>query len=286
MSTFPPIDVHSKIYAPVGRCIYCGSDGGDDGLRDEHIIPFSLGGNAVLPKASCKSCEAVTSYLDGYLARHTFYDLRLHSGVQSRRKEKPNARPAIISDGKKDTVINFDLVDHPHFLNLPVWGRPGIMVGDHPSEEFSEQRSCTFYHVPPHFFEKYKLPKEGSIKSEIRINFGTFARAITKIAFAQTVAHLGGLVFRPLYTPAIVLGTYRYIPHFVGTDFSEPVPPPDRAHLRHKIEYGMYELDRLALIYIRVRLFADCGTPEAGMPTYEVLVGALKGPDARKKLIP
>ena len=53
-----------KIRVPGGgRCVYCGSDGGADGLRDEHAIPYSLGGTAELLKASCSDCEKVTSYL-------------------------------------------------------------------------------------------------------------------------------------------------------------------------------------------------------------------------------
>lgn len=62
-------NIQGKRYGPVGECIYCGSDGGADGLRSEHVIPFSLGGNTELLVASCRKCEGVTSYLDGYLAR-------------------------------------------------------------------------------------------------------------------------------------------------------------------------------------------------------------------------
>jgi 5-methylcytosine-specific restriction endonuclease McrA len=61
--------------APVkggGTCIYCGSDGGTDGLRNEHAVPYSLGGTAKLLNASCSECERVTSYLDGYLANATY----------------------------------------------------------------------------------------------------------------------------------------------------------------------------------------------------------------------
>lgn len=50
-----------------GVCIYCGWDGGEEGLRDEHTVPYSL-----LVKASCTDCEAVTSYLDGYMANAIF----------------------------------------------------------------------------------------------------------------------------------------------------------------------------------------------------------------------
>jgi 5-methylcytosine-specific restriction endonuclease McrA len=34
-----------------GICIYCGWDGGTDGLHDEHVVPYSLGGNTELLKA-------------------------------------------------------------------------------------------------------------------------------------------------------------------------------------------------------------------------------------------
>jgi hypothetical protein len=39
-----------------GRCIYCGSDGGNEGLGDEHIVAYCLAMDAYVPKASCLSC--------------------------------------------------------------------------------------------------------------------------------------------------------------------------------------------------------------------------------------
>src|SRR5215467_13531941 len=54
----PPIT-----YPPVGRCIYC-PDGAGEG--DEHIIPYSLNGTQILPRASCHDCERITSYIDGF----------------------------------------------------------------------------------------------------------------------------------------------------------------------------------------------------------------------------
>jgi len=46
-------DVQGKSHPRFGRCIFCGSDGGADGLRREHIMPKSLGGQAAIQKASC-----------------------------------------------------------------------------------------------------------------------------------------------------------------------------------------------------------------------------------------
>jgi 5-methylcytosine-specific restriction endonuclease McrA len=37
-----------------GVCVYCGWDGGEEGLHDEHVVPYSLGGNTELLNASCK----------------------------------------------------------------------------------------------------------------------------------------------------------------------------------------------------------------------------------------
>ena len=44
-------------YRGFGRCIYCESDGGEAGLRDEHIIPFALGGNAVILREAAQDAN-------------------------------------------------------------------------------------------------------------------------------------------------------------------------------------------------------------------------------------
>ena len=62
-------DIHGRKYDSIDRCIYCGSDGSSGGLRDEQIVPYSLGGIAALRKASCRACEAITSRVELYLVR-------------------------------------------------------------------------------------------------------------------------------------------------------------------------------------------------------------------------
>jgi HNH endonuclease len=82
-----------------GVCIYCGWDGGELGLHDEHVVPYSLGGNTVLLNASCSDCEGVTSYLDGYMANAIFGHLRIHIGLQFclRRLNSPKDKgPSIL----------------------------------------------------------------------------------------------------------------------------------------------------------------------------------------------
>ncbi len=84
-------DIQGKKYPGYGRCIHCGSDGGNDGLRDEHIIPYSLGGNTTIRNASCRDCERRINPVDTHMARAVFGEYRIHAGVQTRN---PGDRPA------------------------------------------------------------------------------------------------------------------------------------------------------------------------------------------------
>src|ERR1700723_614475 len=85
-------------FGPVGRCIYCGDDGSNDKLRSEHLVPFSLGGNAELLEASCRKCEDVTKRFEQHCARAIFGQFRVKSGVQTRNpKERPKALPVRVT---------------------------------------------------------------------------------------------------------------------------------------------------------------------------------------------
>ncbi|MGE0742901.1 MAG: HNH endonuclease [Hyphomonadaceae bacterium] len=75
--------------SPVDRCIYCLAT---DALTDEHIIPVSLGGLLILPKASCPRCQVVTTRFEQAVARHMYWPLRLRLGIEgSRKRKKPDA---------------------------------------------------------------------------------------------------------------------------------------------------------------------------------------------------
>jgi HNH endonuclease len=91
-------------YAPVGHCIYCGSDGGEQGLGDEHIVPFSLGGVLVLPKASCRACEAITSAFERRCAHIMYGSFRIRENQTRRPKERPTKLPMCATFGDKGEV--------------------------------------------------------------------------------------------------------------------------------------------------------------------------------------
>jgi hypothetical protein len=265
-----------------GTCIYCGSDGGVDGLHDEHVVPYSLGGTTELLNASCSDCEKITSYLDGYLANATYKYLRIHSRVRS-RSGHPERVPAHVGlhDGKK--VIDLAPQDHPYFLHMPVWYPPGIMRGVQPSQDFGDAKAHVYWWLPPNIPKTLGL-RHGEI-AEIQDttpmpNLNTFARAIAKIAYCNAVMMYGLDRFRPLVIPDLILGRYPNIPYFVGSDRNDP-PPPHRAGILHTVTHTNVAVGRLKFVTTRVRLFAHSGTEQNGMPIYEVVVGA----EGRPKIV-
>ncbi len=271
-------DIQGKIFPGCGRCIYCGSTGGTDGLRSEHIIPFSLGGKTEIQQASCKECERVTSYLDGYLSRHTYYEYRAHAGTQTRNpKERPTAFPAHIVINGQEEIRSFPTADHPYYLAMPVWGLPGILRGDIPTEVFSIQKAHIYSYIPDTLRENLQISEDMSlqVRGMGRINHSTFARALAKIAYCHAILVYGFNGFRKMATAKLILGQYPYVPHFVGCELKDP-PPPEPAGRLHWVDFRTVQYGRFNLIVGSIRLFAHSGTKEAGMPIYRVVVGAPK----------
>lgn len=269
-------DIQGRKFPGYGRCIYCGCDGGDDGLGNEHIVPFSLGGNAEIEHASCRRCEGITSYLDGYLARHVFYEYRAHAGVQTRNpKQRPKSFQSEIVLSDRTELRDFQTGDHPYFLGLPVWGLPGILRGVLPSDRFEHYMVHIYYLIPENIRETLYLTEEEplQIRRGGTINHTTFARAIAKIAYCHAVLHYGLDGFRPLVMPDLILGKYPNIAHFVGCEISDP-PPPQPAGQLHSVNFSIMTAGRLRVIMVSVRLFAHSGTDTAGMPIYRVIIGA------------
>ncbi|HEX4407366.1 MAG TPA: HNH endonuclease [Xanthobacteraceae bacterium] len=260
-----------------GICIYCGWDGGKDGLRSEHIVPFSLGGNVELLGASCSRCERITSYLDGYLANAVFGHFRVHSNLPSRTGHKSTLTAKIEFPSGNQRVIDFATKDHPYFLNMPIWRLPGLMLGAQMSEGFKNTNIHQYWYMPENIRETVGMADNEIarvVDTAPEPNFATFARALAKIAYCDTVRRYGLSGFRPLITPDIILGKYTQIAHFVGSEQSEYPKPPEAPGHQHVAVGGTITYKRLKMLNVLIRLFADSGTQEHGMPFYTVIVGA------------
>jgi hypothetical protein len=270
--------IERKEYPSFGECIYCGVSADDVELTDEHIVPFSLGGNAVILDGSCKACAAETTKIENELGRKVFWDLRTHMNAPTRRKkERPKVLPFTYSiAGGAAQTKTVPVADHPYFTPMPVWGLPGLLEGRPPSAQFQEHKAHVFYWIPPNIKETLGL--EDGVPAEIpfpefQIDHHRFARAIAKIAYCQTVAQFGLHNFRRLILPELILGRYPHVPYYVGCKLEDPPPPSDRSVL-HVIQVGKERVNGIALVVTTVRLFANSGIEHHGPPVYEVVVGA------------
>lgn len=258
-----------------GVCIYCGWDGGEFGLRDEHVVPRSLGGSTVLLKASCKDCEAKTSYIDGYLANAIFKHLRVHIGLPSRSGHPESLRAVVeLRDGQR--VIDLAPTDHPYFLNMPIWRPPGFMLGREISCGFGSPGRFTYWYAPPSLRDAIGL-RDGDIAKIIDAsephNLSAFARGLAKIAYCEAVMRDGLEGFRPLATPDIILGKYPNVAYFVGSESTKP-SPPDKRGIQHSVRLGSINYSNTRFLTATIRLFADSGADDNGMPYYTVIYGS------------
>ena len=112
-----------------GECIYCGTSADEVELTNEHVIPFSLGGNVEIVDGSCRSCAAETAKAEEHVGRKVLWDFRIHTNAQTRRpKDRPSALPLRVAiKGGPLQTMELPVSDHPFFTPMPVWGLPGLL---------------------------------------------------------------------------------------------------------------------------------------------------------------
>ena len=115
---------------PVGLCIYCGKT---EGLTEEHVVPFALGGNLILPNASCTKCNNITSAFELRVLRGFMGDARVAGEFPTRH---PKDRPTTIQIGIKRKG-GFEPVSIPAsealgVIQLPKFQRAAFLAGKPP----------------------------------------------------------------------------------------------------------------------------------------------------------
>ncbi len=210
-----------KRYEPVGVCIYCGAR---DVLRDEHIVPRALNGDWILPKASCRACEAVTSKFEAKVLRGPLWLPRINLGLRTRHPEaQPDTFPIEVTVKNRKETLPVSASKALPSIVLPMFTTPGFLRGDGVQEGIGIQG---FYigHV-------FRTPEEVAealgvdrIALEMEYPVVEFARLIAKIGYGYAVGELGlDQVVEPLVLPAI-RGVTQDIGHWVGS--SADVGPP------------------------------------------------------------
>jgi hypothetical protein len=254
----------AQTYRPVGKCIYCGSDGGAGGLDREHIIAKSLGGMLVLPGASCVDCAKATSAVEGRIAGELFHAIGRQMGLPMKARSRLRGFEVGL-DGVDASVL---AEGYPGLLTSFAFPLPGILVSAASGEEFGGGIALAML---PHFGKRLNAlggPPRGRRQVELR-GFGdaeSLARVLAKSAYAYAVAERGIHGFK-LFPPVIdiILGKPPlHLGHYVGSGVGDHPLGNDL----HEIDFANPVLGDERYVVVKIQLFAN-----HKMPVHYVVVG-------------
>jgi hypothetical protein len=239
-------------YAPIAECIYCGTT--QQPLTDEHIIAYALGGDKILPKSSCGTCQTVTSKVERSVLREMLLQVRAQLGLPSRKKSLPKIMPLVVHNGNEQSTVELEKANHPTMAAFLLYPMPGALEGETP-ERGINVIGTQLYQVggPP---LKQVLDTLGTKNATFSQEFkgSEFEKMLAKIALAYAVAEHGidGLRESPLQK--IIQGEIDDVGKWIGCGLWHPEPNPNLHDLK-LVESGKW-------LVVSVQLFAHLRTPE------------------------
>ncbi len=249
----------------VGECVYCGAT---DDLRDEHIIPFGLGGNIILPDATCGRCARITSAFEQRVLRGFMHRARSTGRFPTRR---PRMRPqthivTLLRDGIA-TEAQVPADQEPGLLQLPLLAAPQFFSGANSTAGVLIQGVETLYFgVNPEEFAR--VQGASGLRQTDNLDVTSFARMIAKIGYCYICATLGIPPRAEVPVLPFILGTRDDGGQWVGSvDF---VTQAERDGANFVLAHTAYRSDaepHIVTLVARVKLFA-----KAGATGYEVVV--------------
>jgi hypothetical protein len=239
-------------YPAVGRCIYCQAERYDTTRRmlsEEHIVPFALNGNLVLPEAVCRKCQKITHQPEESLLLQSAKAYRAQTGYQSRKKH-PRELPLFDVNGTGQKVM-VPIEDYPRTLGLFFWPLPRLLSGRDPS------------HMHP--MDKLWIDLDQQAEIEKRLNergiytwrgydiknemiFGL----ISKIAHAYTALEFSLDGFQPFLLDYILRqeGDIQYL--VGGTE-----EPERETDMPYRLGHEIQNVGRTRCIVVTVQVLAD-----------------------------
>ncbi|MEQ8199787.1 MAG: hypothetical protein ABRQ24_00025 [Syntrophomonadaceae bacterium] len=173
---------------PIGSCIYCGSQ---DDLTDEHVIPYGISGQLILPKASCKKCAGITSAFEGTILGGFMNKARIVGKYPTRRpKKRSTTLPLEINRSGNWETVELPIEDHPGLMMLPRLAPPSKLVGREqgPGENYCGMDTICFN-------KNYAATLKSLGATEMRVSETyhalSFSRFLAKIAYCYAVARIG-----------------------------------------------------------------------------------------------
>lgn len=253
-------------FPPVGYCIYCGST---ESLSDEHIVPYGLSGDAVLPRASCGVCARETGRFEQLVLRGPLRSARIHRRLKSRTRHRdgPDMHRLVLVRESGEEEVDVPLADYPILLHFPIFSQPGCVTGlKLPGIQMQGIQTILF---GPHPEEVAKRHGAKQVRfPTTREQPVAFARMIAKIGYGYACA-TGQTSRIDGSSPVVscIRGMADDVGQWVFTENSRTVSYPGLLHRIVIHEIG-------GSLVAEVHLFADSQTPR-----YGVVLGRLKADD-------
>ena len=255
----PELDHHK--YEPIGHCIYCGST---NSLSGEHIVPYGLGGNLILPMSSCKNCAEITSRFELAVLRGSMLPTRVYREIQSRKEHKsaPKTYPLVVERNNEIETIEVPLDEYPILVTFPIFSVPGYLKNDKSTKGIYLDgiASVSFGTDPKEVIKKYGanrlvIKPAGDKPTD-------FAKMVAKIAFSMAVATgaFGHIDYSKSFVLPAILGKSDDIGHWVGT-ITEPI----RSAKYHLHRVLIYPDEEKGLLIGDVQILSDSETPRYGV---------------------
>ena len=252
----------SKLYQPLNRCAYCASM---DGLSTEHIIPYGLGSDLILPKSSCESCRKATSKVEDFVLRRYLCPLRSYLSLPSRKPlQRPDGYKLTLKRDGHSWTKKVNLSDHPGNVRFVMFDPPGRVAG-----RSLDQSTFSIRLIEANIFADWqqRLARLGAdaAQDKVAMNAMALARMIAKSAHSFAIAELGYDAFERTYVNQLIKDGAADWSYWVGGyDRGKEVT----ASRLHELKF----LRRGEDVSVIVHLFVSYCPRDA----YEVVIGRLR----------
>ena len=216
-----------SLYEPVH--LHIASDGGKEGLGKEHIVPYSLGGRAVLPSSSCRRCEDVTKAFEQRCARTVYGSFKIRENVQTRNpRERPTHVDATALVGGITQIVAMPVAGAIATVPIVHFLPPGIFRVPPVKEVGWTGVTLEVKTDAPRDRSAWESSPAESFSFQQKYDVDALARTLAKIAHAIAVGELGIGAFEH-WLPPYILGEDPTLSYLVGGG-DGALAPSDRLH--------------------------------------------------------
>jgi HNH endonuclease len=256
--------VPANVYQPAGRCIYCGAT--QPPLSKEHIIPLSLGGNLIIPKASCKVCaKIINSEIETPIAHHEWGPFRTKRTFPTRRKKKRKTH--IMIQGLDGVQRPIPIRHHSTPVPMYKFGKARILEGLPPGLGDDQRWTIVMLSSKEEEIAMQERFPEWNRVHTFRAMPHRFARLIAKIGHGYATAEVGIGSFKALTTD-VILGHSDDFYYYVGGNWNIDPAISSGNHITDIC--FQFTSSHTAWVVVHIRLFSAAETPN-----YHVVVGEI-----------